>query len=59
MKNFIGIDLGDKKNSLCVLDKKGEIIAKGEFENATQGFREFFNRKMKNKHKINMVRKND
>lgn len=42
MKHYIGIDLGDKKNSVCVLDKKGEIIVESEFENTSQGFREFF-----------------
>jgi len=41
MKYYIGIDFGDKKNSVCVLDKKGNIIKECDFENTQEGFREF------------------
>lgn len=41
MKYYIGIDLGDKNNSVCVLDKNGKIINECNFENKPESFREF------------------
>jgi len=41
MKYYIGIDLGDKKNSVCVLDKNGTILIESTFENTPEAFREF------------------
>ena len=41
MEYYIGIDLGDKKNNVCVLDKKGNIIKEFEFENTPEAFCEF------------------
>ncbi|HCM76311.1 MAG TPA: hypothetical protein DIS90_08005 [Cytophagales bacterium] len=41
MKYYIGVDLGDKKNSVCVLDKNGTILIESTFENTPEAFREF------------------
>ena len=38
----IGIDLGDKKNSICVLDKKGEIVEVTEVSNTTKAMTKYF-----------------
>ncbi len=40
----IGIDLGDKKNSVCVLDKDGNIVETVEVTNTRQAITKYFNK---------------
>jgi len=40
----IGIDLGDKKNSICVLDKKGDIIEVLDVSNTTKAMTRYFSK---------------
>ena len=45
MKNsVIGIDLGDKKNSICVLDRNGDIVEVLEITNTTKAITKYFNK---------------
>ena len=40
----IGIDLGDKKNSICVLDRNGDIVEVLEISNTTKAITKYFNK---------------
>jgi transposase len=42
MDYFIGIDIGDKINTVCVLNNDGEIIQECEVENTGQEMHDFF-----------------
>lgn len=42
MKYFIGIDLGDKLNTICVLNKSGEVIEECVIENNRESFINYF-----------------
>jgi len=44
IKFFIGIDLGDKKNQICVLDQNGEILEKTIIDNNITELNKFFDR---------------
>ena len=39
----IGIDLGDKKNSICVLDRNGDIVEVLAISNTTKAITKYFN----------------
>ena len=41
-KIFIGIDLGDVENQICILDQDGEIVEKASIENTVSGINTFF-----------------
>lgn len=43
-KIFIGIDLGDVENQICILDQDGEIVEKASIENTINGINTFFDR---------------
>ena len=42
MKNYIGIDLGDKLNAVCVLNELGDITEECTVENTTEAMSEYF-----------------
>lgn len=43
--NFIiGIDLGDVKNHICILDRDGEVVEKTVIDNTVMGLNTFFDR---------------
>lgn len=42
MKNYIGIDLGDKFNIVCILNKKGEEVETVQVENSPASMKSFF-----------------
>lgn len=44
IKIFIGIDIGDIENKVCVLDRDGEILEKVPIENTVNGINTFFDR---------------
>ena len=44
IETFIGIDLGDIENRICVLDRNGEILEKTTIENSVSGVNTFFDR---------------
>jgi transposase len=44
IKTFIGIDLGDIENQICILDSKGEILEKTSINNTVSGVNTFFDR---------------
>ena len=44
IKIFIGIDLGDVENQICILDHDGEIMEKASIENTVSGINTFFDR---------------
>ena len=44
IKTFIGIDIGDVENKVCVLDHDGEIVEKASIENTVSGINSFFDR---------------
>lgn len=43
-KFFIGIDLGDIENQICIIDHHGEILEKTSVENTVSGTNTFFDR---------------
>jgi len=43
-KIFIGIDLGDTENQICILDHDGEIVEKIPIQNTVIGINSFFDR---------------
>jgi len=42
IKTFVGIDLGDSKNQICILDRNGEILEKTAIENSVSELNAFF-----------------
>jgi len=44
IKNFIGIDLGDKKNQICILNHNGEILETTTIDNNITELNMFFDR---------------
>lgn len=44
IKTFIGIDLGDIENQICILDHNGDILEKSPIENTVSGVNTFFDR---------------
>jgi len=44
IKTFIGMDLGDIENQICILDQNGEIVEKTSVENNVSGVKSFFDR---------------
>jgi transposase len=42
MTDFIGIDIGDKINFVCILNNKGEILFRKEISNTKEDMREYF-----------------
>ena len=44
IKTFIGIDLGDLENQVCILDRHGEILEKTAIENTIGAVNTFFDR---------------
>ena len=42
MTDFIGIDIGDKVNFVCILNNKGEILFRKEIENNKEAMEEYF-----------------
>jgi transposase len=42
MTDFIGIDIGDKKNFVCILNNKGEILFRKEILNNKEQMEEYF-----------------
>jgi transposase len=44
IKIFIGIDLGDLENQICILDRDGTILEKTLIENTASGINTFFDR---------------
>ena len=44
IKYYIGIDLGDINNEICVLDYNGDILEKATIENTVSGFNTYFDR---------------
>jgi len=44
IKIFIGIDLGDLENQICILDRNGAILEKTLIENTASGVNAFFDR---------------
>jgi len=43
-KFFIGIDLGDVENQICIIDHHGEILEKTSIQNTVSGINTFFDR---------------
>ena len=41
-RNTIGMDMGDRKHNLCVLDAEGEILSRTTIANTSQGIRKYF-----------------
>jgi len=41
-RNTIGMDMGDRKHNICVLDAEGEILSRTTVVNTTQGIRKYF-----------------
>ena len=44
IKTFIGIDLGDIEDQICILDRNGEILEKTSINNTVSGVNTFFDR---------------
>ena len=42
IKTFIGIDLGDINNQICILDHNGDILEQATIENTANGVNTFF-----------------
>lgn len=43
-KCFVGIDLGDRENEVCVLDRNGDIVRTTTIDNTAEGINAFFDR---------------
>jgi transposase len=41
-KVTIGVDLGDKRNAICILDESGDVVETASVANTLSGMREFF-----------------
>jgi len=44
IKLFVGMDLGDKKNQICILDHDGSIVHSTSISNTAMGLNQFFDR---------------